>query len=276
MNNEPLLKINKRATTALIMLVVLYALIFSLIPTAHAGSWNGWIYQNPYPTSNTLLAVKFLTPQKGWVAGELGTILYTSDGGSTWEPQNSGTQKKIKCLFFVNELQGWAVGGESQTTEKGVILATKDGGKKWAIQDGDFNSPLNSVFFINNKEGWIVGDEGVVLHTVDGGMKWERQNVSIARNIASVYFINTQIGWLLVGNEVYRTTDAGQNWISTKFDMILPINKGMGGVGEPIPTNWSQGEIYFLDSKKGWAVTGFWPIFFYRRWWKDMDQSVSC
>lgn len=73
-------------------IVVFAAMLFSLAPIqSHAGHWNGWIYQNPYPTKNTLLAVKFITPNKGWIVGQYGTILYTEDGGENWEAQESGT-----------------------------------------------------------------------------------------------------------------------------------------------------------------------------------------
>ena len=73
---------------------LLVSIISILLPAISlAGSFNGWIYQNPYPTSNTLLAVKFVTPKKGWIAGEKGTILYTEDGGESWEAQESVLEK---------------------------------------------------------------------------------------------------------------------------------------------------------------------------------------
>lgn len=46
---------------------------------------KGWIYQNPYPTSYTLNGVKFVSPDKGWLVGQAGTIFYTEDGGKTWK-----------------------------------------------------------------------------------------------------------------------------------------------------------------------------------------------
>ncbi len=244
--------------------LIVAALFLGFIPTvSDAGSWNGWIYQDPYPTSNNLYAVKFVTPKKGWIAGEQGTILYTEDGGDTWEHQESGTERIIKSLFFVNERQGWAVGGESATRVKGVIIHTNDGGKTWIQQDGDFNLPLNGLFFLNDKEGWIVGNEGILLHTTDGGKKWERQVIDTRRSIASVYFISSQVGWLLAGDRVYRTVDGGKKWDEARLDLRLPAHGRFGtGSFELVPPEWSWGELYFFNEKKGWVVTGFSPIYF--------------
>lgn len=76
---------------------LLVSIISILLPAISlAGSSNGWIYQNPYPTSNTLLAVKFVTPKKGWIAREKGTILYTEDGGDIWEAQENVLVKVTK------------------------------------------------------------------------------------------------------------------------------------------------------------------------------------
>jgi len=253
-----------RIKNAILSLIII-ALFLGFIPViSFAGSWNGWIYQDPYPTSNHLYAVKFVTPKKGWVAGEQGTILYTEDGGDTWEYQESGTEKQIRSLFFINERKGWAVGGEgdSPVREKGIILHTDDGGKTWVEQQGEFDSAINSVFFLNDKEGWIAGKEGVLLHTPDGGKKWERQkSVGVTRAIASIYFVNSQTGWLLAGDEIYRTADGGKKWDAASVGIIPPTPRMVPGMGiSPIPANfppnWSLGSVYFANEKRGWAVVG--------------------
>ncbi len=266
------------------IIIIFSTFIMSIPLLAFAGSWNGWIYQDPYPTSNNLNSVKFITPKKGWVAGEQGAILYTEDGGDTWEYQKSWTEKSINSLFFVNELQGWAVGGgDGPAKEKGMILHTADGGKTWGEQQGEFESTLNSVFFINDKEGWIAGREGVLLHTTDGGKNWERQkNTSIMRAIASVYFVNSQAGWLLAGDEIYRTTDGGKNWDATRVDVIPPRPERIGLMGGPaiasLPPDWSLGALYFVNEKLGWAVVGREFIFMTEdggKTWTDQLKSGS-
>lgn len=40
-----------------------------------------WFWQNPLPTGNSLNDVSFSDPQHGFIVGDAGTILYTSDGG---------------------------------------------------------------------------------------------------------------------------------------------------------------------------------------------------
>ena len=38
--------------------MTLLSILISFTPLrSFAGSWNGWIYQDPYPATNTLLAV---------------------------------------------------------------------------------------------------------------------------------------------------------------------------------------------------------------------------
>ena len=43
-----------------------------------------WEYKHAAPTGNNLLKIKFATSNIGWIIGETGTILKTTDGGNTW------------------------------------------------------------------------------------------------------------------------------------------------------------------------------------------------
>ncbi len=52
---------------------------------------SGWFWQNPLPQGNTLRAVHFVNATTGTAVGEAGTILRTTDGGSSWVIQTSGT-----------------------------------------------------------------------------------------------------------------------------------------------------------------------------------------
>jgi hypothetical protein len=48
--------------------------------------------------------------QNGWAVGGAGTILHTSDGGSTWSPQSSGYGRTIYSVTFLDAQNGWVAG----------------------------------------------------------------------------------------------------------------------------------------------------------------------
>ncbi|MEW6066820.1 MAG: YCF48-related protein [Nitrospirota bacterium] len=232
-------------------IVVFVAMLFSLaLIQSSDGSWNGWIYQNPYPTRNTLLSVKFITPQKGWVVGEHGTILYTEDGGESWEAQESGTEEDLKSVIFLNERLGWVVGNG------GVLIHTEDGGKKWERQ-GKIRVDLHNIFFINEKEGWAGGMMGTFLHTKDGGKNWNKEDIGAWSDIANIFFLNPNTGWVLSGGKVYRTKDGGKNWEKSELPPVRLLN---GRYIKPTEHGW-EGNVYFINDKKGWSTVGLRSIF---------------
>lgn len=232
--------------------LLLILVFLSFIPTLSlAGSSNGWIYQNPYPTSNTLLAVKFVTPKKGWIAGEKGTILYTGDGGDSWEAQESGTEEDLKSLAFVNEKIGWAVGNG------GVIIHTENGGKNW-IKQGNITAALHIVFLVNEKEGWVGGSKGTLLHTKDGGKNWDKEDIKVWADMAGLFFKDVNTGWVLSGGRVFRTTDGGKSWDSSE---LPPISLPGRGFERPVFHGW-EGSVFFLNENKGFVTIGL-PYIFY-------------
>jgi photosystem II stability/assembly factor-like uncharacterized protein len=67
----------------------------------------------------------FLTETgKAWAVGSSGSIAYSIDWGHTWEAQVSGVSDPLWEVHFINETEGWIVGGLSSS----VILHTINGG----------------------------------------------------------------------------------------------------------------------------------------------------
>lgn len=247
---------------------ILITIISILLPAISlAGPWNGWMYQNAWPTANTLLGVNFVTPKKGWIGGASGTILYTEDGGNNWEYQESGTNEDIKSIAFVNEKTGWAVG------YSGLIIHTEDGGKTW-IRQGNIKDSLHIAFFINEKEGWIGGTKGILLHTKNGGEKWDSQKIGPWEEIAGIFFKDVNTGGVLSGGLIFRTIDGGKNWeVSNLPSVTLP-----GGRSVMPIEHGSHGSIFFIDEKKGWASIGFPHVFYTEdggKTWKASMVSSS-
>ncbi len=251
------------------LFIIAAFMIVNLMPAkSNAGSWNGWIYQDPYPTSVNLFDVKFVTPLKGWITGKYGTILYTEDGGENWEAQESGTEEDLMRVSFVNEKMGWAAG------RSGTIIHTEDGGKKWVAQYNIKALPTK-IFFINEKEGWIAGSNpiGALFRTQDSGKTWQKMEIGLQRAIGSVFFLNPLTGWIQAGEEIFRTKDGGSTWERSKLpipeeSMQRPLGRYPQGdalakspIGKGLGFDWFYGDIAFANEKQGWAVVNQWFIF---------------
>jgi hypothetical protein len=109
-----------------------------------------------------LSSVYFIDSQTGWVIGDAGAILKTTNGGARWDPQTSGTNQWLRAVQFLDAQTGWAVGGN------GTILKTIDGGTTWKPQASGTEAWLNAVQFLDAQTGWAVGDHGTILKTPNG------------------------------------------------------------------------------------------------------------
>ena len=89
----------------------------------------------------TLNSVYFLNPQMGWVVGEYGTVIKTTDGGKTWEKLKSGTGNTLLEVDFFDQNFGFAVGLDA------TILKTVDGGKTWTAESPNKKTHYYGVTF---------------------------------------------------------------------------------------------------------------------------------
>ena len=65
-------------------------LLFMFILFLPILGFAGWSWQNPYPQPNELHDFFFIDANRGWAVGNEGTMLYSIDGGATWEQQFFG------------------------------------------------------------------------------------------------------------------------------------------------------------------------------------------
>ncbi len=250
----------------------------------------GWTSQVPNPTVNDLNRVEFVDADLGWIAGSTGTILHTTNGGSTWNAQWSGTNSRLSDIAFVDSSSGWIVGGAGTFgLMYGTILHTTNGGLDWTLQASGAVSSLNGVSFVDSANGWIVGDEGTILHTADGGTTWTRQTSPTSEYLWKVAFVDSLKGWIAGGNGntgiILKTIDGGAHWTSQSinqaelYDLSFPTatrgwmadagtqgrifgtNNGGASWGQlPVPTSVSFRGIHFADTSTGWSVGNFGTI----------------
>jgi photosystem II stability/assembly factor-like uncharacterized protein len=143
---------------------------------------------NVYTTLNTgtvenLNSVHFIDTLIGYVAGNNGLILFTTDKGENWITQTSGTSQNLLAINFVDADTGYVVGAN------GTILKTVNAGATWIAQTSGTTEQLNAIQFstgVNIDRGFAVGNNGTILRTINGGATWTLQVSGTTANLNGV------------------------------------------------------------------------------------------
>ena len=172
------------------------------------------------PVSVTLRYLTFVDSLTGWAAGEAGTIIRTTDGGNSWDIQNSTVQTFIMDIIFIDKNLGWAITLQDEFPFNSIILKTTNGGEDWSAENfPDSTKLIRTIFFFDSLTGFVGGS--YIGRTTDGGNSWISTEVD--SNMVSdfpVYnfnFFTPQFGYACGGfidqaGVIWRTTNSGFNW----------------------------------------------------------------
>jgi photosystem II stability/assembly factor-like uncharacterized protein len=187
-------------------------------------------------TNQQLLALYFVNPDTGWIAGDNQVIRKTTNAGVTWTSQ-SGSPGNTTVLHFVNPRIGWAVGGLS--SGGGFILKTTNGGDTWTSQGS--NLPITwGAFFLDSLTGWIACEGGAMRKTTDGGANWTPLNTGTSTDLQLPWFKDASTGWVVgVSGLIRKTTNGGTSWTA-----------------QTSGTSVALGDLSFINADTGW-VTGW-------------------
>lgn len=172
----------------------------------------------------TFTAVFFTDENHGFLAGYHGDIYHTADGGITWETQTTPTDLPLSSLYFINEQEGYAMGGESSwvgyydNPRGSIMLHTLDGGKNWQLvpipdtQKGQ----ISSICFTTDSVGYAVGGN-TILTTRDRGKSWKETILTdLEAHMLDIEFSDPSTGLIgCTAGIVLRTVDGGQHWTSS-------------------------------------------------------------
>jgi hypothetical protein len=103
-------------------------LLITLFSCHSSKSQLNWFLQES-GTALVLYSVRFVDVNTGYAAGNIGTIVKTTNGGINWAPQqNLATSNILRSIRFVNANTGYAVG------DYGTIIKTTTGGDPVGIK----------------------------------------------------------------------------------------------------------------------------------------------
>jgi photosystem II stability/assembly factor-like uncharacterized protein len=181
-------------------------LIFSFISSVF-GQWS----PVDSGTTSNLNGAVLLDSGTGFVVGDTGTILKSTDVGATWAPLASGTTTTLHGIYFLDPNQGVAVG------DGGTILRTTDGGAAWQSVTSGVVDTLRSVSF-NGVTGICGGDSQDILYSTDSGASWQiSQSGFFGGGFLGAQMLTATTGFVAGQNSIFQpmlgaTTDGGVSW----------------------------------------------------------------
>jgi photosystem II stability/assembly factor-like uncharacterized protein len=133
---------------------------------------TGWCWQRPQPDGLATRDVSFVDADNGWLVGDGGLVMRSTDGGATWSRQSVATPSDLTQVRFVNAQDGWlaaALGGE--------VWRTTDGGQSWERSSGPPVRVLQRIWALSDQILVVTGNDGdrtadVSAVTEDGGQTW--------------------------------------------------------------------------------------------------------
>lgn len=249
----------------LFLLLALVSLLFSDL------AYSQWVTQPSGVGTVSLASVSFISATTGLAVGTNGTIIKTTNGGTSWVAKTSLTANALTEVQFVSATNAVAVG------QFGIILSSTNAGETWTNQT--FGPNLNSVYFPSVNTGYAVGTTGAVLKTTNAGVNWTVLTSGTTNGLFGVHFLTDSLGFISGSTGlVLKTTNGGTSFstLNSGFNStLLSVNFNSstigwicGAVGTIRKTtngsnNWTTqnsgstnqlNNIVFKDANSGWAV----------------------
>jgi photosystem II stability/assembly factor-like uncharacterized protein len=297
-----------------ILKIILFILIFiqcfgQNVNTILKSQQNyGWKIISGIPVEMNL--IYFIDSTNGWVIGDSGKIFATKDGGTTWLPQNSGTENRLESICFIDDSTGF-VSGFNRT-----LIYTYNKGNTWISAQviSDSGSIYRSISSDANNNLYFITNYGEIYSSIDSGKNWFNkfnfsQYFSNVWGFSYINYDNSPICFakLYRFGVLYKSTDGGDVWKKLNMpphftgDFYL-LNDDIGWITESwLPSSsihdsasiyittdggetWTMqstlegieiNNIVFTDTLEGWA-SSYTPWHYYINYTSNGGQSWNC
>jgi|GEM_PF-7082419 len=237
--------------------------IFIIMLLSGWSASSAWVTQNSGTTRN-LGALHFFSADTGLVVGDSGTVLYTTNGGSSWSRRPfPDSVTSLVMIQFLGRDTGWVAGGRS-------LYRTTNGGQTWSLQSQDSLLGYWSLSFVNGSLGWatkayspfcgttLICYGTRLLKTTDGGQHWSLVDSSYRSGFVSevrylVRFVNANTGWHLGGYSSY------DGRFTTHYPLLSATTSGGATWTAQTPSSdlSTYQDAWFANANRGWVVGGY-------------------
>jgi len=118
--------------------------------TSNLNDWTTLHYPTPF------YGIDFPTESDGYVVGDNGTIMHTTDGGTIWEAEDSGVFSQLNSVVFLDESLGFVAGNNGVILKKqeNIIYVSGDVSGVWSADTvyvvGEITIPAEETLYIES------------------------------------------------------------------------------------------------------------------------------
>ena len=126
---------------------------------------------------------------QGWLAGDAGTLLTSTDRGVSWNPPPGKLSQMLNNLLDYRTVdhagQTVCIAGSPGS----VVLHSADHGNSWTFRQLSNGAPIEKLRFVGDQTVLAVGAFGIIHRSSDAGLTWTA--VRNAQNRAAVLSLTT-------------------------------------------------------------------------------------
>jgi photosystem II stability/assembly factor-like uncharacterized protein len=193
----------------------------------------------PLPTSESITGIYFPDDNLGYLVTDAGSILKTTDGGTTFTVLDYQAGTRLEDTYFLSDDHGFVFGKD------GFLAETEDGGQTWNRVEEDSSYWFLDMNFQDDEHGFLTGVlqspemsmVGFIGLSTDDGQRWSFDTTDY-HGLSQIDVLPDANIWIsAIGNILY-TTDQGQTWEHNS-------------TGNPRDT--VEG-LFFTNIRYGWCV----------------------
>jgi photosystem II stability/assembly factor-like uncharacterized protein len=246
---------------------------------------SSWVVQQS-GIKDSLYTVKAVNNNVVWTGGTNGTVLRTTNGGTTWNSVGGGTIGS-DVVNAVEALDANTALIASYSLLGGKIFRTTNGGSSWSSVFNHTGAFIGGIQMKNSLEGYAVGSpvggKWLLLKTTNGGNSWDSLKTAPVQLMddygpTCVQLHGDTLWFGTYSGSVYRSTNLGATWTSyatsgsisygphfnSSIEGLLAFNDGSSNKSTDGGTSWNpaQGKVsraFTCISGIGneyWATTG--------------------
>ena len=136
------------------LLLMLILLFLTEVPFQLAAQWQ----EQTSPTNEPLYTVSVVDNSVAWIGGHAGTVLKTTDGGSTWTSVGGiAISNNVYNIFGIDDQTALCSAPNISPSGGAYVFKTTNGGASWSVVFTKTGGSVDAIWMYNATDGFMYG-----------------------------------------------------------------------------------------------------------------------